>query len=87
VLLPVLAERRLAAAQSADLATLLPDFVAPPLTSIGALGVDAFLPKRARRELAAALDTLLARAHLRQLAQGHDARPPAPRPSAPASRS
>jgi hypothetical protein len=60
VLLSVLAERRLAAGQSADLATLLPEVVAPPLTSIGALGVDAFLPKRARRELAAALNTLLA---------------------------
>ncbi len=59
VLLSVLAERRLAAGQSADLATLLPKVVAPP-TSIGALGVDAFLPKRARRELAAALNTLLA---------------------------
>jgi hypothetical protein len=60
VLLSVLAERRLVAGQSADLPALLEDLARPPLTHIGALEIDAFLGKRHRRELAAALNTLLA---------------------------
>ncbi|HMI89018.1 MAG TPA: helicase HerA-like domain-containing protein [Polyangiaceae bacterium] len=60
VLLSVLAERRLAAGASADLPVLLEDLANPPLTRIGALELEAFFPRRARRELAAALNTLLA---------------------------
>jgi hypothetical protein len=60
VLLSVLAEQRLVAGQSADLPALLEDLARPPLTHIGALEIDAFLGKRHRRELAAALNTLLA---------------------------
>ncbi|MFO0612361.1 MAG: helicase HerA-like domain-containing protein [Polyangiaceae bacterium] len=60
VLLSVLAERRLASGQSADIAELLPDVLTPPMDTIGALGVDAFLSKRARKDLAAALNALLA---------------------------
>ena len=60
VYLSVLAERRLLAGQTADLAALLAEVVDPPVESIGALEVDAFLGKRARRDLAAALNTLLA---------------------------
>jgi hypothetical protein len=60
VLLSVLAERRLTAGKSAELSALLEDLAAPPITHIGALELEAFLPKRARRELAAALNTLLA---------------------------
>jgi hypothetical protein len=60
VLLSVLAEKRLAAGQTADLGALLDDLKHPPLTHIGALEIDAFLPKRDRRNLAAALNTLLA---------------------------
>jgi hypothetical protein len=60
VLLSVLAERRLVAGQSADLGGLLEDLARPPLTHIGALELDAFLSKRHRRDLAAALNTLLA---------------------------
>src|SRR5258706_12237389 len=60
VLLSVLAERRLAAGQSAELGALLEDLERPPVERIGALDVDAFLPKRDRRALAAALNALLA---------------------------
>jgi hypothetical protein len=60
VLLSVLAERRLVAGQTADLGGLLEDLERPPIDRIGALEVDEFLSKRERRELAAALNTLLA---------------------------
>jgi len=60
VLLSVLAERRLRAGQPADLAALVGDLGKPPMDKIGALGVDAFLPKSERRALAAALNALLA---------------------------
>jgi len=60
VLLSVLAERRLAAGGPADLGSLLSDLAEPPITRIGALELDAFLPKRGRRDLSAALNTLLA---------------------------
>ena len=60
VLLCVLAERRLAASAPADLGSLLDDLEAPPLERIGALEIDEFISKRERRELSAALNTLLA---------------------------
>jgi hypothetical protein len=60
VLLSVLAERRLVQGQSADLGALLSDLAELPITSIGALEVDDFMPKSERRALAAALNTLLA---------------------------
>ncbi len=60
VLLAVLAERRLRAGASADLASLLADVERPPIDMLGALPVDTFLPRSERRELAVALDTLLA---------------------------
>ncbi|MBK8942211.1 MAG: ATP-binding protein [Polyangiaceae bacterium] len=60
VLLSVLAERHLAAGEPADIARLLPEILEPPFASIGALDINGFMPKRARRELAAALNTLLA---------------------------
>jgi DNA helicase HerA-like ATPase len=60
VLLMVLAERRLSQGQSAQLEALLEDIARPPLEKIGALTVDAFLPKRERKGLAAALNALLA---------------------------
>src|SRR6266851_2363444 len=60
VLLSVLAEQRLLAGQAADLGSLLEDLERPPVARIGALDIDAFLPKRDRRALAAALNTLLA---------------------------
>ena len=60
VLLSVLAERRLVAGGVADLGAMLEDLARPPVERIGALELDAFLSKRDRRELAAALNTLLA---------------------------
>ncbi|NUP10736.1 MAG: ATP-binding protein [Polyangiaceae bacterium] len=60
VLLSVLAERRLSSGQDADIGSLLPEIVDPPLATIGALDVEGFMSKRARRDLAAALNTLLA---------------------------
>jgi DNA helicase HerA-like ATPase len=60
VLLSVLAERRLAARKPSDIGALLEDLSNPPIESIGALALDQFLPKKARKDLAAALNTLLA---------------------------
>jgi hypothetical protein len=60
VLLAVLAERRLLAGESADIGVLLEDLAHPPITRIGALELEAFFPKRSRRDLAASLNTLLA---------------------------
>jgi hypothetical protein len=60
VLLSVLAERRLRAGQNADLNGLLDDLNEPPIDEVGALPIDAFLPKTERRALAAALNNLLA---------------------------
>lgn len=60
VLLSVLAERRLRAGSPADIPALLEDLANPPLERIGALTVDAFLPRAERRALAAALNGLLA---------------------------
>jgi hypothetical protein len=51
-LLTTLAEARLARGRSAELSTLLVEIVEPPIAEIGALEVDAFMPKRARAELA-----------------------------------
>jgi hypothetical protein len=59
-LLCALAERRLRAAQSAELSQLIGDLQAPPIERIGALDVDEFVPKRDRSALAASLNTLLA---------------------------
>lgn len=60
VLLSVLAERRLLRGESAELSLLLHDLAEPPIAEIGALSLDAFLPKSERRSLAAAVNTLLA---------------------------
>jgi hypothetical protein len=60
VLLSVLAERRLLAGQNAELATLMQEVLEPPIAEIGALPMNAFLKKNERRDLAAALNTLLA---------------------------
>jgi hypothetical protein len=60
VLLSVLAERRLVAGEAADIAALLEDLADPPVDRIGALPVDAFLPRSDRRALAAALNALVA---------------------------
>jgi hypothetical protein len=60
VLLSVLAERRLAAGQNADIGGLMQDLTSTPITEIGALSVNSFLKRRERMNLAAALSNLLA---------------------------
>ena len=60
VLLSALAERRLIAGQDANLGDLMEDIIDPPMQELGALHIDTFLPKPARKKLAAALNTLLA---------------------------
>jgi hypothetical protein len=60
VLLSVLAERRLRAGENAPIEALLDDLASPPIETVGALRLDAFLPKSERRALAAALNGLLA---------------------------
>ncbi|MGC4070834.1 MAG: DUF853 family protein [Polyangiaceae bacterium] len=60
VLLMVLAEARLSEGEPADLATLLEALVSPPIDKVGALSVDAFMPKSERKALAASVNSLLA---------------------------
>ncbi|HYP99932.1 MAG TPA: helicase HerA-like domain-containing protein [Polyangiaceae bacterium] len=60
VLLSVLAERRLMAGQTAELGALMQDVLAPPISEIGALSVNAFMKANERKNLAAALNSLLA---------------------------
>jgi hypothetical protein len=60
VLLSILAERRLRASESADVASLLNDVRTPPIEMVGAMPLAEFLPKRDRQALATALNTLLA---------------------------
>ena len=60
VLLCVLAERRLLAGEPSDLGSLIADLAKPPIEQIGALKVNEFLSLKDRKELSAALNTLLA---------------------------
>jgi hypothetical protein len=60
VILSILAERRLASGLPADLGSLLGDLLDPPVSDIGALPINTFLPARERKALAAALNSLLA---------------------------
>jgi hypothetical protein len=60
VLLSVFAERHLLAGRPASLEVLLADLEAPPISTVGALAVDKFLSKKARADLAASLNALLA---------------------------
>jgi hypothetical protein len=72
VLLSVLAERRLSSGASAELGALMEDVLHPPMARIGALSVNAFMKKRERDGLAAALNTLLASPSLASWRQGAD---------------
>ncbi len=60
VLLSVLAERRQQQGLPSDLGALLGDVLEPPLATIGSLPVDSFMSAKARGDLAASLNTLLA---------------------------
>jgi len=59
-LLSVLAERRLLSGRTAEIGELVLDVLEPPIESIGALPLDAFLSSAKRSDLAASLNTLLA---------------------------
>ncbi len=60
VLLSVIAESRLRRGLDADLATLVHELPEPSITAVGAMDVDDFLSKNKRRELASALNAMLA---------------------------
>jgi DNA helicase HerA-like ATPase len=60
VLLSVLAERRFLAGKNAELGALMEDLEEPAIDQVGALPIDSFLKKTERRNLAAALNNLLA---------------------------
>lgn len=60
VLLSVLAELRLIRGEPAEISALMQDLALPPVTHVGALEVDAFMSRKQRKDLAAALNTLLA---------------------------
>jgi len=60
VLLALLAERRLRAGERCPLESLVADVQRPPLSRVGALPVDDFLPANERAALAQALNTLIA---------------------------
>ncbi|RYZ07654.1 MAG: ATP-binding protein [Myxococcales bacterium] len=70
VLLSVLAERRLAAGESAELAELMQDVLEPPIDQIGALSVNAYIKVSERKSLAAAMNSLLASPSLASWRQG-----------------
>jgi hypothetical protein len=70
VLLSVLAERRLASGETAELRALMQDVLEPPISEIGALSVDSFMKKSERKSLAAALNSLLAAPSLASWRQG-----------------
>jgi DNA helicase HerA-like ATPase len=60
VLLSLLAERRLRDGRSAELSELVREVIDPPIETVGAMELDAFISKRDRNALAAALNALLA---------------------------
>ncbi|MEI8254365.1 MAG: helicase HerA-like domain-containing protein [Deltaproteobacteria bacterium] len=60
VLLAHLAELRLRAGKPADIGALIDDVTEPPVEELGALPLEDFVPKKDRKALANALNTLLA---------------------------
>jgi hypothetical protein len=86
VLLSVLAERRMQQGQTAELGSLLDEVLTPPIDRIGAMDVDDFLPAKERKNLAAALNTLLASPTFASWRQGARSTSPSgsrPRTAAP----
>ncbi|MBN8609609.1 MAG: ATP-binding protein [Deltaproteobacteria bacterium] len=71
-LLTAIAERRHLAKQPADLASLLPDIIEPPFAKLGALDVETYIGLKARGELAADLNTLIASSSLARWRDGQD---------------
>jgi hypothetical protein len=60
VVLSTFAERRIRAGKAAPLAELLADLLTPPVTKIGAMEFEDFMPPKDRQSLAQDLNTLLA---------------------------
>jgi hypothetical protein len=60
VFLSHLAERRFAAGLPSGLGELLADLMEPPITTVGAMAVDDFLSPKERKDLAQALNALIA---------------------------
>jgi hypothetical protein len=69
-LISVLAERRLSRGDDYPLEALVADVLEPPIDAIGAMAMDEFLSSRARRELAADLNALLASPQFRAWRSG-----------------
>lgn len=59
VVLSLLAERRLSSGQHAPLEALLGDLTRPPISTVGAMSLDDFLPPKERTSLCQSLNTLL----------------------------
>ncbi|MCB9631077.1 MAG: ATP-binding protein [Sandaracinus sp.] len=69
-LISVLAERRLSRGDDYPLEALVGEVLEPPIDAIGAMAMDEFLSSRARRELAADLNALLASPQFRAWRSG-----------------
>ncbi len=71
-LLTAIAERRHREKMPADLGSLVPDVFAPPFSEIGVLPVETYMSEKARADLAADLNTLIASSSLARWRQGQD---------------
>jgi hypothetical protein len=71
-LLTTIAERRHLAKLPTDLGSLVPDVFVPPFAEIGVLPVDAYMSEKARIDLAADLNTLIASSSRARWRQGQD---------------
>ncbi len=71
-LLTAIAERRHRAKQPTDLGSLVPEVFEPPFSEIGVLPVETYMSEKARAELAADLNTLIASSSLARWREGQD---------------
>jgi hypothetical protein len=71
-LLTAIAERRHREKMPADLGSLVPDVFTPPFSEIGVLPVETYMGEKARADLAADLNTLIASSSLARWRQGQD---------------
>ncbi|MBN8612707.1 MAG: ATP-binding protein [Deltaproteobacteria bacterium] len=71
-LLTAIAEHRHRNKQPADLGSLVPDVFTPPFSEIGVLPVETYMGEKARAELAADLNTLIASSSLARWREGQD---------------
>ena len=71
-LLTAIAERRHREKLPADLGSLVPDVFEPPFAEIGVLPVETYMSEKARADLAADLNTLIASSSLARWREGQD---------------